>query len=163
MPSISTHQKTQIRALIDKDEKIAAVKLYREITSVGLKEAKDAVEAIMRGEAITPPAPAQVGEPDAFLENRIKRLLAERKKIEAVKIYREAYNCGLKEAKDAVDLIQADMRREGYSNVPSMPAISNDPFAENTQRNRRFLILVFAIVLIFLAGVVFFFLAGNGF
>jgi len=163
MSGISASQEGQIKELVTKGEKIAAVKLYRETTGVGLKEAKDAVEAIMAGTPVTSPTPAQVGDLDPFLENRIKRLLAERKKIEAVKIYREAYHCGLKDAKDAVGLIQAEMRREGYSNIPSTPAISDDPFTEDAQRNRRFLVLAFALMLVVIAGLVFFFLTGNGF
>jgi len=163
MFGISASQEGQIKELVAKGEKIAAIKLYRETTGVGLAEAKNAVEAIMRGELVTFSAPAQVGDPDPFLENQIKRLLAERKKIEAVKIYRDAYQCGLKDAKDAVDLIQAEMRREGYSSMPSTPAISDDPFAEDTQRNRRFLVIAFALILVVIAGLAFFFLTGNGF
>ena len=41
----------EIKRLTTSGNKIAAIKLYREITGVGLKEAKDAVEAIERGEA----------------------------------------------------------------------------------------------------------------
>ena len=62
MPGISTNQEQQIRELIAKGNKIAAIKLYRETTNVGLKEAKDAVEAMERGEAVNFPAQAQVGE-----------------------------------------------------------------------------------------------------
>ena len=163
MSGISSQQEQQIRELLAQGQKIAAVKLYRELTGVGLKEAKDAIDAIERGEHFDIPAPAPVGELDTFLENRIKRLLAERKKIEAVKVYREAHNCGLKEAKDAVDLIQAEMRREEYSSPPSAPAISNDPFAEEAQRSRRFLVFVLAIVLIVIAGLAVLFLTGSGF
>ena len=50
MTGISSDQEHQIKELIAKGQKIAAVKLYRELTNVGLKEAKDAVEAIERGE-----------------------------------------------------------------------------------------------------------------
>ena len=163
MSSLSKEQKRQIRELIVQDLKIAAIARYRELTNTSLREAKAAVEAIARGASVSAPAPAQVGEPDAFLENRIKRLLSERKKIEAVKIYREAFNCGLKEAKDAVDLIQVEMRREGYSNLPSTPAISNDPFAEDTQRNRSCLVLALAISLVAIGGLVFLFLMMSGF
>ena len=163
MSGISANQEEQIKELAAKGEKIAAIKLYRETTGVSLAEAKDTVEAITAGMPVNFPAPPQVGDPDPFLENQIKRLLAERKKIEAVKIYREAHNCGLKEAKDAVDRIQAEKRSEGYSNMPPAPAISTDPFAEDAQRNRRFLVLAFALVLIVIAGLAFFFLMGNGF
>jgi ribosomal protein L7/L12 len=161
MTGISSNHERQIKELIFKGNKISAIKLYRELTGVGLAEAKDAVEAIEMGAPIKFPAPAQVGEPDAFLENRIKRLLAERKKIEAVKIYREAYNCGLKDAKDAVDLIQAEMRKDGYSRVPSTTAISDDPFAEEaTSYRARLIVFVVLALLIFLGGL-FFFIQGG--
>jgi ribosomal protein L7/L12 len=163
MFGISANQEGQIKELVAKGEKIAAVKLYRETSGVSLIEAKNAVEAIMRGEPVIFPVPVQVGDPDPFLENQIKRLLAERKKIEAVKIYRDAYQCGLKDAKDAVDLIQAEMRRDGYSSMPSTPAISDDPFTEDTQRNQRFLVIAFALMLVVIVGLAFFFLTGNGF
>ena len=81
-----------------------------------------------------------------------------------LKAYREAYNCGLKEAKDAVDAIEMQLRMGGYSSMPSAPAIrEDDPFAEDTQRNRRFMALVLAIVVIVIGGIAFLFLAGNGF
>jgi ribosomal protein L7/L12 len=163
MSGISANQEGQVKELANQGNKIAAIKLYRETTGVSLAEAKDAVEAIIAGIPVTFPAPVQVSDPDPFLENQIKRLLAERKKIEAVKMYRDAYQCGLKDAKDAVDLIQAEMRREGYSTMPSTPAISDDPFAEDTQRNRRFLVIAFALILVVIAGLAFFFLTGNGF
>ena len=163
MTGISADRERQIKELIIKGNKIAAIKLYRELTGVGLAEAKDAVEAVIRGASVNLPVPTQVGEPDAFLENRIKRLLAERKKIEAVKIYREAHTCGLKEAKDAVDHIQAEMRREGYSNLPSTPAIRDDPFAEDTQRNRSCLILAIALSLVLLGSLAFFLFMRRGF
>ncbi len=112
MTGISTDQEHQIKELIAKGQKIAAVKLYREMTGVGLAEAKDAVEAIERGESVITPMPAQIGEPASALEDQIRQLLTARKKIDAVRVYREAHNCGLKEAKDAVDAIQTEMRRE---------------------------------------------------
>jgi ribosomal protein L7/L12 len=163
MPGISADQEGKIKELATRGNLIAAIKLYREITNASLVEAKDAVEAITRGALLTFPEPAQIGDPDPFLENQIKRLLVERKMIEAVRLYREAYRCGLKEAKEAVDLIQAQMRREGYSNMLSTPAVSNDLFAEETQRTRRFLVLAFALMLVVIAGLAFFFLRGNGF
>ena len=110
-------------------QKIAAIKLYRETTGVGLKEAKDAVEAMSAatGECLTPFDQRN----DAMLENQIKQLLKERQKIQAVKIYREAYNCGLKDAKDAVDIIEADA--QGSAHKPAVYTChQRDPFAEDT-------------------------------
>jgi ribosomal protein L7/L12 len=107
MTGHSTEQEHQIKELLAKGQKVSAVKLYREMTGVGLAEAKDAVEAIQRGEPVVAP-PINPGlQGDTLLEEQVKRLLAKRQKIQAVKLYRETYNCGLKEAKDAVDAIEA--------------------------------------------------------
>jgi len=67
------------------------------------------------------PASQQVSKPNPFLENRIKRLLVEHKKIEVVEVYREAYHRRLKEAKDAVDIIEIQMHMENHSSLPSTP------------------------------------------
>ena len=113
MTGISSQQEQQFKELLAKGQKIAAVKLYREMTGVGLAEAKDAVEAIQRGEPAHAPS-MQPGLPnDALLEEQIKQLLVKKQKIQAVKIYRETYNCGLKEAKDAVDAIEARLAKNG--------------------------------------------------
>ncbi|MEZ4651089.1 MAG: ribosomal protein L7/L12 [Candidatus Eisenbacteria bacterium] len=47
-----------------------------------------------------PPPP-----PPADVEARVRALLAQKKKIEAIKLYREATGCGLKEAKEAVEAL----------------------------------------------------------
>jgi ribosomal protein L7/L12 len=164
MSGLSTEQERQIRELLAREQKIAAVKLYRELTGVGLKEAKDSVEAIQRGEPVySPPSTQPTWGNDLVLEDQIKQLLAKRQKIQAVKIYREAYNCGLKDAKDAVDAIEVQMRMGTHLRMPSAPAISNDPFAEDAQRNRISLAFLIAIVLLVIGGVAFFVLGGSGF
>lgn len=97
-----------IRALLSANQKIAAVKLYREQTGVGLAEAKDAVEVCERGGTLPSPGvpatasqgpPVASGSRDALV---LEHLLAGRK-IDAVKAYRQATGAGLKEAKDAVE------------------------------------------------------------
>jgi ribosomal protein L7/L12 len=162
MPAISATQAQQLQEMAAEGSKIAAIAQYREITGVGLKEAKDAVEALMDGAPVNHPVSSQGSESDPFLENRIKRLLAERKKIEAVKAYREVYHCGLKEAKDAVDLIQAEMRREGHSRMPAAPSMSADPFAEEALENRRRLIIFVVLVLVAAGGLTLFFVLQSG-
>jgi len=148
MIGLSAEQERQIRDLIAQNQKIAAIKLYREATDSSLKDAKEAIEAIEMGAAVNFPASVQMSTSDTSLNNRIRRLLAERKKIEAVKVYREAYNCGLKEAKEAVDAIEMQMRMGGTSSIPSAPAIRDDPFAEETMASRRRLLLFIALLLV---------------
>jgi ribosomal protein L7/L12 len=45
MANQTTEQQKQLDAMLFAGQKISAIKLYREWTNVGLKEAKDAVEA----------------------------------------------------------------------------------------------------------------------
>ena len=165
MAAFSPQQEQELRELIKTDNIINAIKLYRELTGVGLKEAKDAVEAMQRGEPVRQPiVPTQSGiQNDALLDEQIKQFLARRQKIQAVKIYRETQNCGLKDAKDAVDIIEAQMGREARTGLPISTTISDDTFAEDTQRNHNFLVLLIAVLLLVIGGLAFFFLAGNGF
>jgi len=85
----------QIQDLIFQNRRIKAIKLYREYNKVGLKEAKDAVERIS---AIKPELKLN-HSPD----NQVKDLVFQNKKIQAIKLYREYHNVGLKEAKEAID------------------------------------------------------------
>jgi ribosomal protein L7/L12 len=95
----------QFRALLGEGQKIQAIKLYRERTGVGLRQAKEAVEAIERGEPL--PIPETI---DESFERELVGLLHQGQKIEAIKLYRERTGVGLKEAKDAVEAIQRGER-----------------------------------------------------
>ena len=69
----------EIRSLAASGDKIAAIKLYREATGVGLAEAQDAVEALARGQGVSFPSMAAQAVPfgsDAMFEDRIRQLLA---------------------------------------------------------------------------------------
>jgi Ribosomal protein L7/L12 C-terminal domain len=48
---------------------------------------------------------------DRSVQDQIRSLLLEGKKIEAIKIYREATGLGLKESKDAVEIVESELRR----------------------------------------------------
>ncbi len=108
--------------------KIAAIKRYRELYGVGLKEAKEAIEAIAAGVPMTVvsktehPAPG----PKVFpgLQPRLDQLIAEDQRIQAVKHYRECTGLGLRECVDAVDARMAELR-----NAPPAAAV---PVAEAT-------------------------------
>ena len=86
-----------IQFLLKAGRKIEAIKLYRERTGAGLKEAKEAVEAIDEGRGRVKRGPDP--SPD------ILSLLREGQKIEAIKLYREQTGAGLKEAENAVESI----------------------------------------------------------
>ena len=111
-----------IRQLVQDGKKIEAIKLVREQTDLGLREAKDAVEAIERGE--TPDLrPATVTATHGMTSedlNTIKELLWQNKKIEAIKLYREKTGVGLREAKDAIEAIEAT----GSPPLPGLPGQS---------------------------------------
>jgi ribosomal protein L7/L12 len=92
----------RVRQLLAEGHKIDAIKVYREEMGAGLKEAKDAVEAIERGQ----PFPPQRGVDPPF-ERELVALLGEGRKIEAIKRYRERTGAGLKAAKDAVEALAA--------------------------------------------------------
>jgi len=91
-----------VRSLLTQGQKIAAIKLYREQTGVGLAEAKNAVEGIERGDGL-PNNKAAATDP----EQQFLQLMMAGKKIAAIKLYREQRNVGLKEAKDAVEALAA--------------------------------------------------------
>jgi ribosomal protein L7/L12 len=96
---------SQIMSLVQQGQMIAAIKLYREHTGIGLAEAKSAVEALAAGQPIELRNPEADGIPSDSLEGRVLALVRARRKIEAIKLYREQTGLGLKEAKDAVEAL----------------------------------------------------------
>lgn len=155
----ASSREQQILDLMARNQEIQAIKLYREWTNVGLKEAKDAVEAMARGEVGSIPVPEpSVLMDGASVDDQIRVLLAKRQKIEAIKVYRLATNLGLKEAKDYVEAIEAQMPAVS---PPGLDFSSDDPFAEENSRTRRMLVLAFLAVVIVAALAYLFF--RNGF
>ncbi|MGE6761670.1 hypothetical protein ACQKGO_26905 [Corallococcus interemptor] len=89
---------------------LEAVKFHRRIYGSGVKEAKDAVEAIRAGGA----PPGRPEESGTDLGADIERAIWDNNLIQAIKLYRDQYGVGLKEAKDAVEAMRADLlRRRG--------------------------------------------------
>ena len=162
MSGLTPDHVQKIHEYIHNQQLIYAIKLYREATGVGLAEAKDAVEAMARGEAVKPPSGARDYD-NPILTDKLKSLLARGQKIEAVKIYREEYGVGLKEAKDAVDRIEMSMRHGGSPvNVPYESAIGSDPFENAEGDGRRVVLLLAGVVALVVCGAgVFFLLAGS--
>ncbi|MEX2560492.1 MAG: ribosomal protein L7/L12 [Pirellulales bacterium] len=88
----------RVIALVAEGRTLEAIKFYREATGVGLKEAKDFVEALAATNRALPVQAQAVDE-------RVLQLLTDQRKIEAIKVYRQATGVGLKEAKEAVEAI----------------------------------------------------------
>jgi ribosomal protein L7/L12 len=103
-----------VAELLREGRKIEAIKLYREQTGVGLKEAKDAVEAMERGETVEAPplpaAPRRITSEMAIDDAELRRHLSGGRLIEAIKRYRELTGLGLKESKDAIESLRDSMK-----------------------------------------------------
>ncbi|MFN2196283.1 MAG: hypothetical protein ACK2UW_09195 [Anaerolineales bacterium] len=92
-----------ISRLVHEKKKIEAIKLFREVFGTGLKEAKEAIEQLERGEAVSINIPAQGTTNPAEVEAAIRRYLQDGEKIDAIRFYRETFHQGLKDSKDAID------------------------------------------------------------
>ncbi len=94
----------QVLDLLDRGEKLNAVKLYKEHSGLTLLEAKKAVEALARGEAMPS---SSFNQPEACIdsatESELVRLLGRGEKLEAIKLYRKVTGSGLKDSKEAVE------------------------------------------------------------
>ncbi len=109
-PATPTDLPTEVAQLLAARQKIAAIKRVREVTDWGLKEAKDYVEALERGNTVSTPVSTASGSAalgTADLPPAVKTLLEKGRKIEAVKLVREATGWGLKEVKDYVDALES--------------------------------------------------------
>jgi len=98
----------------DPSRKISAIKAYRQETGLGLKEAKDAVEAwiasgghaqaLPQGAAYAAASTPGGASPSSALSQHVMDVARNPGgKIAAIKAYREETGAGLKEAKDAVE------------------------------------------------------------
>jgi len=90
----------EVRSLLDQGKKIEAVKVYKDHFGCGLKDAKDAVEALQRGASLPSPS-----EPDADLDSQLLRLLGQDERIKAVKLYRDQTGATLYDSKQAVEAL----------------------------------------------------------
>lgn len=130
-----------IRLLASNDQKIEAIKLFRENTGAGLKESKDVIDRIAATPSAADPAVQKSGSVpfretvtsakdsttipgyilDSNVVDEILSLLAKNQKIAAIKIFREATDTGLKEAKDAIDSLEAGQPQRNISAGSTSP------------------------------------------
>ncbi len=96
----------EVKAALDRGNKIEAIKLLRHVTGLGLKEAKEAVERVEAGGSLNMPHKVFKGAGSAGIAS----LLLQGNKIEAIRLYREQNGVGLKDAKKAVEAMLADQQ-----------------------------------------------------
>lgn len=138
--SLTAAQKDELLRLVHSGQKIIAVKRYREITGVGLQEAMYAVTRLVdvqasgggtRTEAAASTSSAPVLDPKKLKEAEAAAMDALRagNVIEATKRYRQHTSLGLKEAKEAVDVLGVVHRSNGRLNPKLARAVMEKVFA----------------------------------
>jgi len=112
-----------VRQALERGNKIEAIKQLRNITGLGLKEAKDWIESYKRGgqpPALPSAQPHPAGRnPNATLPKEAVEELKRGNTINAIKLIREATGVGLAEAKTLVDLIQKELPDVGNRSLPA--------------------------------------------
>jgi ribosomal protein L7/L12 len=100
--AVDLQTQARLTELVAQGNKMQAIKDLRVATGLGLKEAKDAVDAVAAGHdisAVLLPCP----DVPATTEERARKLIAQGRRIQAIKLIREETGLGLKEAKDVAD------------------------------------------------------------
>ncbi len=146
IPGLPSAQEATPRASLDEVRRLAqsgnlveAIRRYRELYNVGLKEAKDAVEALAAGKVIEVhrvfSGPLSAEETSQVLDE-VKELLKSGNKIGAIKRYREVNDVSLTEAKYVVDRVEASLTGNP---VPPRPVIAGypSPTSGNVSQSRR--------------------------
>lgn len=117
-------RREELLNLLQRGQKINAIKLFREDTGASLKDAKDAVDSMMAeyqgagqfspGYAPSsdqPMEPANIGIAapgiDEVMLAEVLVFLRKKQKINAIKVYRQYTGASLKDAKNAVEALEA--------------------------------------------------------
>ena len=129
-----------IRELAIGGDQIEAIRLLRETFVIGLRQAKELVEAMQRGEEVdvshlelVAPTTVQSVSLDPSTMSKLMELVRSGDKIAAIQLFRETTGVGLKEAKDAIDGLELAISATAVEvGSETNPAISN------TETNRSF-------------------------
>lgn len=116
----------EVLAAIAQGRTIDAIKQLREAHGLGLKEAKDIVDAHRHGNGNGHAQPAAPAGPAGFpaftatggVPDTVLQALAQGHKIEAIRLLREHAGIGLKEAKDRVDALDVSRQRPADGLAP---------------------------------------------
>lgn len=108
---------------------IEAIKLLRKSTGLGLKEAKETVEAQLRSGGGAAPRAEAAGLPFApssasDMPERVRAALERGHKVEAVRLLRAQTGLGLREAKDQVELMAAALAARSTVHDPGTAGLA---------------------------------------
>jgi ribosomal protein L7/L12 len=101
--AISADLNQNVRQLVEQGRTITAIKLLRQ-QGMGLAEAKQYLDALVWHVS---PADTAEPQPQAEIEEHVRRLIGQDQKIQAIKYVRQQLGYGLKEAKDYVESLDA--------------------------------------------------------
>jgi ribosomal protein L7/L12 len=137
----SNDELERIRAAISSGRKIEAIKIYREASGAGLAEAKEFVEAFAEDPNAVGQAVRTLSDDDV---EKIQAAIFAGRKIEAIKLRRDATREGLKEAKDFIEALEAELRR-------TAPASFTAPAAKGCGSAVICVVVILGIVIVALA------------
>ena len=136
--NLSREQVEELRRLIASGKKIEAVKRFRELSGLGLKESLSMIEhmfehgghgapmldhlAGIAGQAMAPPDEKSLVRAE---EAALRVLRTRNSAIDAIKEYRKHANVGLKEARDAVIGVTLAHLSDGRVNPKTARAVAN--------------------------------------
>jgi ribosomal protein L7/L12 len=119
----------EMRQLVAQGQKIEAIKQVRQLTGLGLKEAKDYVESLPPTSAFVAAEPAAAPRVDqGEIEREARTLLDSGNTIGAVKRVRELTGWGLKESREYVQSLSPT--RPGTAPSPLRAASFGDPASD---------------------------------
>ena len=104
LPPENEQSFTAVKALVDYGFTIEGIKMYRDLTGRGLKQAKQAIEEYQKSRILNEYT-GKISHSSASLED-IKELLHQGNKVQAIKLYRELTGADLIQAKKAVENYQ---------------------------------------------------------
>lgn len=94
---------SELYTLLEQGNKIAAIKRVRELTGVGLREAKDYVDTRIMSHSLPEQHVRVTSRENLSSDSELQTLLARGNKLAAIKRVRELTGMGLREAKEYVD------------------------------------------------------------
>ncbi len=125
---LSKDVESQIGQLLSKNKKIEAIKLVIDTTKCGLKEAKNFIDHYAAGWSADN-APVNT-------DQEILSLLAQGRKLEAVKLYKESSRAELAESKDYVEALWEQHQSSAGSAVSKSRDTQIDQLVLNQQGTR---------------------------